>query len=112
MPDEPSDSDPLRQLVRANLTEVMAALSPRERAVLRLRFGLDDGRPQTLAQVAALYGITEQRVRQIEAQAFRKLRPPGPPRPPRPAAVAGRPRPPFFADYSPRARSRPRTQQD
>ena len=64
------------ELVREDLTEVLAGLSPRERDVLRLRFGLDDGRQRTLEEVGQLFGVTRERIRQIEAKALRKLRHP------------------------------------
>jgi len=63
-------------LLREDIIKVMANLSPRERDLLRLRFGLDDGRQRTLEEVAEVYGVTRERVRQIEAAALRKLRHP------------------------------------
>ncbi len=64
------------QLLREDIIQVMAALGPRERDVLRLRFGLDDGRQRTLEEVGQLFGVTRERIRQIEAKALRKLRHP------------------------------------
>jgi DNA-directed RNA polymerase sigma subunit (sigma70/sigma32) len=63
-------------LLREDIIQVMAELSPRERDVLRIRFGLDDGHQRTLEEVAKLYGLTRERVRQIEGKALRKLRGP------------------------------------
>jgi len=65
-----------QDLLREDIIEVMASLSPRERDVLRLRFGLDDGRQRTLEEVGQLFGVTRERIRQIEAKALRKLRHP------------------------------------
>ena len=65
-----------QDLLRADIMEVMATLSTRERDVLRLRFGLDDGRQRTLEEVGQLFGVTRERIRQIEAKALRKLRHP------------------------------------
>ncbi len=65
-----------QELLREDLTEVLSSLSPRERDVLRLRFGLDDGRQRTLEEVGQLFGVTRERIRQIEAKALRKLRHP------------------------------------
>lgn len=64
------------ELLRDDIVEVMATLSPRERDVLRLRFGLDDGKQRTLEEVGQLFGVTRERIRQIEAKALRKLRHP------------------------------------
>ena len=64
------------ELLREDLHEVLGSLSPRERDVLRLRFGMDDGRQRTLEEVGQLFGVTRERIRQIEAKALRKLRHP------------------------------------
>lgn len=64
------------ELLKEDLQEVMKQLSPRERDVLRLRFGMDDGRQRTLEEVGQLFGVTRERIRQIEAKALRKLRHP------------------------------------
>ncbi|HHY94085.1 MAG TPA: RNA polymerase sigma factor RpoD [Firmicutes bacterium] len=63
-------------LLREQLGEVLETLTPRERDVLRLRFGLDDGRPRTLEEVGQIFKVTRERIRQIEAKALRKLRHP------------------------------------
>ncbi len=65
-----------QKLLRDDIIEVMANLSPRERDVLRLRFGLDDGSTRTLEEVGQLFGVTPERIRQIEAKALSKLRHP------------------------------------
>lgn len=64
------------ELLREDLADVLCTLSPRERDVLRLRFGMDDGRQRTLEEVGQLFGVTRERIRQIEAKALRKLRHP------------------------------------
>ena len=64
------------ELLREDLAEVLSSLSQRERDVLRLRFGMDDGRQRTLEEVGQLFGVTRERIRQIEAKALRKLRHP------------------------------------
>jgi len=61
-------------LMRRDIAEVLEMLSPRERLVLQLRYGLSDGEPRTLAEVGDLLGISRERVRQIENEALRKLR--------------------------------------
>jgi len=63
-------------MLREELTEVLSTLTPREESVLRLRFGLDDGRPRTLEEVGTVFDVTRERIRQIEAKALRKLRHP------------------------------------
>ncbi|MGB9885387.1 MAG: RNA polymerase sigma factor RpoD [Moorellales bacterium] len=64
------------RLLKEQLEEVLDTLSPREEKVLRLRFGLDDGRSRTLEEVGQEFGVTRERIRQIEAKALRKLRHP------------------------------------
>jgi RNA polymerase primary sigma factor len=63
-------------LLKEQLEEVLETLTPREKKVLRLRFGLDDGRARTLEEVGHEFGVTRERIRQIEAKALRKLRHP------------------------------------
>ncbi len=72
---EPAESASYNML-RQQLTEVMQTLSPRECKVLRLRFGMEDGRAHTLEEVGKEFDVTRERVRQIEAKALRKLRHP------------------------------------
>lgn len=79
IPDEeaqaPADAAAYR-LLREQLEDVLETLTPREEKVLRLRFGLDDGKPRTLEEVGQVFGVTRERIRQIEAKALRKLRHP------------------------------------
>ena len=63
-------------LLREQLNEVLATLTPREAKVLSLRFGIEDGRPRTLEEVGKEFNVTRERIRQIEAKALRKLRHP------------------------------------
>ncbi|HEC34701.1 MAG TPA: RNA polymerase sigma factor RpoD [Chloroflexi bacterium] len=66
-----------QQLLREQIHRVLDALSDRERAVLEMRYGLHGGRPHTLEEVGQAFGVTRERIRQIEAKALRKLRHPG-----------------------------------
>lgn len=70
------DSSATDELLRGDIEQVLNSLLPREREVIRLRYGLDDGRERTLEEVGQLFGITRERVRQIEFKAMRKLRQP------------------------------------
>ena len=63
-------------LLKEQLVEVLSTLTDREQKVLRLRFGLDDGRARTLEEVGKEFNVTRERIRQIEAKALRKLRHP------------------------------------
>ena len=63
-------------LLHEQLMDVLSTLTEREQKVLRLRFGLDDGRPRTLEEVGRQFNVTRERIRQIEAKALRKLRHP------------------------------------
>ena len=63
-------------LLREHMDGILGTLTEREEKVLRLRFGLDDGRPRTLEEVGQEFGVTRERIRQIEAKALRKLRHP------------------------------------
>jgi len=65
-----------QHLLRERIAEVLRSLTPREREVIELRFGLKDGQPKTLEEVARAYGITRERIRQIEARGLLKLRQP------------------------------------
>ncbi|GAA0813169.1 RNA polymerase sigma factor RpoD [Ligilactobacillus aviarius] len=64
------------ELLKEQLNDVLDTLTDREENVLRLRFGLDDGRTRTLEEVGKVFGVTRERIRQIEAKALRKLRHP------------------------------------
>jgi len=65
-----------KNLLREDLESVLNTLNPRERDVLRLRYGLDDGRMKTLEEIGQIFNVTRERIRQIEAKALRKLRHP------------------------------------
>ena len=63
-------------LLKEQLMEVLDTLTEREKMVLKLRFGLEDGRARTLEEVGKVFNVTRERIRQIEAKALRKLRHP------------------------------------
>ena len=65
-----------QNMLKERVDEVLATLSPREARILRLRFGLDDNHPYTLEEVGAKFGLTRERIRQIEGKALRRLRHP------------------------------------
>ncbi len=75
--DSPSPADAAAfSMLKDQLNEVLSTLTEREQEVLRLRFGLDDGRQRTLEEVGQQFNVTRERIRQIEAKALRKLRHP------------------------------------
>uniref|UniRef100_UPI003FEE31ED RNA polymerase sigma factor RpoD n=1 Tax=Angelakisella sp. TaxID=1935177 RepID=UPI003FEE31ED len=75
--DGPAPSDVASHtMLKEQLAEVLSTLTPREEKVLRLRFGLEDGRSRTLEEVGKEFNVTRERIRQIEAKALRKLRHP------------------------------------
>lgn len=80
IPDEETAARPedaaSAELLKEQVTEVLETLNDRERKVLKLRFGLEDGRQRTLEEVGKEFGVTRERIRQIEAKALRKLRHP------------------------------------
>ena len=75
--DAPAPADAASHtLLKEQLSDVLSTLTPREEKVLRLRFGLEDGRSRTLEEVGKEFDVTRERIRQIEAKALRKLRHP------------------------------------
>ena len=75
--DSPAPSESASfSLLREQIAEILRTLTPREAQVIKLRFGLEDGRPRTLEEVGRQFKITRERIRQIEAKALRKLRHP------------------------------------
>ena len=79
IPDEnaPEPTEAASQvLLKEQINQVLSTLTEREEKVLRLRFGLEDGRSRTLEEVGQMFNVTRERIRQIEAKALRKLRHP------------------------------------
>ena len=75
--DAPAPADAASHtMLREQLSDVLSTLTPREAKVLKLRFGLEDGRSRTLEEVGKEFNVTRERIRQIEAKALRKLRHP------------------------------------
>lgn len=64
----------IKQFMKQDLNKVLDTLSPRERQVIRCRYGLEDGRMRTLQEIGELMGVSRERIRQIESCAFRKLK--------------------------------------
>ena len=64
------------ELLKQEIGEVLLTLTEREEKVIKLRFGLEDGKSRTLEEVGQMFGVTRERIRQIEAKALRKLRHP------------------------------------
>jgi RNA polymerase primary sigma factor len=75
-PDETPEDRVDNSLLRDDLEHVINSLTPRERDVVRMRYGLDDGRTKTLEEIGTVFAVTKERVRQIESKALRKLRHP------------------------------------
>jgi len=73
---ESPEDEVSKNLLREDLEDVLETLSPRERDVLRLRYGMQDGRMKTLEEIGQFFNVTRERIRQIEAKALRKLRHP------------------------------------
>lgn len=71
---ETSEEVLTRQFMKQDLEKVLDSLNPRERQVVRWRFGLEDGRMKTLQEIGELMGVSRERIRQIESCAFRKLK--------------------------------------
>ena len=63
-------------MLKEKLAEVLTSLTPRERNILEMRFGLIDGQDRTLEDIGGMYNVTRERIRQIEAKALRKMRHP------------------------------------
>ena len=74
----PSPTDAVgSKMLRGQLLDLLKTLTPREEKVIRMRYGLDDNRPRTLEEVGEAFGVTRERIRQIEAKALKKLQQPG-----------------------------------
>ena len=70
------DQAAAHRMMSEQINQALSTLTDREHQVLRMRFGLDDGRSQTLEEVGNQFGVTRERIRQIEAKALRKMRDP------------------------------------
>lgn len=71
---ETADDLLMKQFMKQDLEKVLDTLNPREKQVVRWRFGLEDGRMKTLQEIGEMMGVSRERVRQIESCAFRKLK--------------------------------------
>ena len=69
-----NDDDVFKNLLREDIESLLDTLGPRERDVLRLRYGLDDGRMKTVKEIGQIFNVTSGLIRQLEAKALRKLR--------------------------------------
>jgi RNA polymerase primary sigma factor len=70
------EEDAYKKMLKLQLLAIIGSLTPREQKVIRMRYGLDDGRTRTLEEVGREFKVTRERIRQIEAKALRKLRNP------------------------------------
>merc|ERR1712086_129866 len=75
-PDQKPVDQASYQMLKDDLSRLICTLNSREQAVIRMRFGLDDGRPKTLEEIGRKFSVTRERIRQIEARALHKLRQP------------------------------------
>lgn len=75
-PDQKPVDQASYQMLKDDLSRLICTLNSREQAVIRMRFGLDDGRPKTLEEIGKRFSVTRERIRQIEARALHKLRQP------------------------------------
>jgi RNA polymerase primary sigma factor len=72
----PPSQTAYQNMLRERVEQVLSTLSPREARIIRLRFGLENGHPYTLEEVGQKFGLTRERIRQIEGKALRRLRHP------------------------------------
>ena len=70
-------AEEISQIIKEQILEVLTSLTPRERRVIQLRFGLEDSRCRTLEEIGVEFNVTRERIRQIEAKAIERLRDPG-----------------------------------
>lgn len=71
---EPPDVGATKQLMRQHVRNLLGVLNPRERKIIRLRFGLEDGQQKTLSEIGDGFGLSKERVRQLENRALYKLK--------------------------------------